>query len=65
MVKIANGFSSFLFYYSSAIGRMAHWPVKTKPQRVFTGLWKLCGILETNNSQRPITGKLGGKILPL
>jgi hypothetical protein len=30
------------FYSSEHAAHMAHWPVKTKPQRVFTGLWKRC-----------------------
>jgi hypothetical protein len=38
---------------------MARWPVKTKPQRVFTGLWKLCARM----LQRIMNDNLSGKIV--
>jgi hypothetical protein len=37
---------------------MAHWPVKTKPQRVFTGLWKLCARM----LRRIVNDTLGGNL---
>jgi hypothetical protein len=57
-------FSPFLVYSSSHAARMAHWPVKKSEGGLDRPVEAMCQNV-TKNSQRPITGKLGGKILPL